>query len=118
MSYIIVDKTSGKSISADAGIAKTFFERLTGLMFRRSISPEEALIFYNVSSIHMFFMRFPIDVLYLSKEMKVIKIKHSLLPWRMSGCFGAKITVELPAGKAKANLVKIGDTLEFISENR
>ena len=114
MSCKIIDKTNNKCISADARTAKTFFERLFGLLFRSSISSEEALIFHNVSSIHMFFMRFPIDVLYLDKEMKVRKIKHSLLPWMMSSCLGAKTTIELPAGKAKERLVKIGDTLEFI----
>jgi hypothetical protein len=115
MSCKIIDKTNSKCISADARVAKTFFQRLVGLLSRASLSTEEALIFYNVSSIHMFFMRFPIDVLYLDKEMKVLKIKHSLLPWRMSSCLGAKTTIELPAGKAKESLVKIGDTLEFIS---
>jgi len=114
MSCRIINKTNNSCIADDANVAKTFFERLIGLMFRGSISAEEALIFYGVSSIHMFFMRFPIDVLYLDKEMKVLKIKHSLLPWRMSFCPGARITIELPAEKAKTTLVKTGDTLEFI----
>ncbi|MFA5271535.1 MAG: DUF192 domain-containing protein [Candidatus Omnitrophota bacterium] len=118
MSYKIVDKTNGQCIVGDAQEAKTFIQRLKGLLCRKSLSPEEALIFYNVSSIHMFFMRFPIDVFYLDKEMKVLKIKHSFKPWRMSSCSSAKITIELPAGKAKEKSVQIGDTLEFISENR
>ena len=114
MSCKIIDKTNNNCIATDARVAKTFFQRLIGLMFRVSISSEEALIFYGVSSIHMFFMRFPIDVLYLDKDMKVLKIKHSLLPWRLSICPGARVTIELPAKKANNTLVKTGDTLEFI----
>lgn len=114
MSCKIINKTNNSCIASNAIVAKTFFQRLIGLISRDSISAEEALIFYGVSSIHMFFMRFPIDVLYLDKEMKVLKIKHSLLPWKMSYCPGARITIELSAGKAKSTLVKAGDTLEFI----
>jgi len=114
MSCKIINKTNNSCIASDANIARTFSQRLIGLLLKKSISREEALIFYGVSSIHMFFMRFPIDVLYLDKEMKVLKIKHSLLPWRMSFCPKASITIELPAGKAKTTLAKTGDTLEFI----
>ncbi|MDD4955736.1 MAG: DUF192 domain-containing protein, partial [Candidatus Omnitrophica bacterium] len=70
----------------------------------------------NVNSIHMFFMRFAIDVLYLDKDNKVLKVKHSLKPWRMSSCMAAKATIELPAGKARETSTEAGDTLEFIEK--
>jgi len=116
MKYKIVNKTKGTCIAQNGREASTFFERLLGLMFRASISSDAALIFHNVNSIHMFFMRFPIDVIYLNRDNKVLKIKHSLKPWRMSSCIRAKATIELPSRKARETATEIGDTLEFIEE--
>lgn len=113
MTYRIFNKTKGTYIVQNASVAKTFFQRFLGLMFRKSIAKEEALIFPNVNSIHMFFMRFPIDVLYLDKANKVLKIKHSLMPWCMSSCIRAKITIELPAQKVTETNTEAGDILEF-----
>jgi len=116
MKYKIFNKTKGTYVALDGRLAATFFERLLGLMFRASIAKDEALIFHNVNSIHMLFMRFPIDVLYLDKDNQVLKVKHSLKPWRMSSCIRAKATIELPAKKARETATETGDTLEFIKE--
>jgi len=116
MSYKILNKTKGTYVALDSHEAVTFFERLLGLMFRASIGKDEALIFHNVNSIHMLFMRFSIDVLYLDRANKVLKVKHSLKPWRMSSCIRAKATIELPAKKAEETATMAGDTLEFIEK--
>jgi len=116
MKYKIFNKTKSVYIALEAEEAVTFFERLLGLMFRSSMAKEEALIFRKVNSIHMFFMKFPIDVLYLDKANKVLKIKHCLKPWRMSSCMRARVTIELPAKKAVETATEAGDTLEFIEE--
>lgn len=116
MKYKIFNKTKSTYLALDGRLAATFFERLLGLMFRASIGRDEALIFRNVNSIHMLFMRFPIDVLYLDGDNKVLKVKHSLKPWRMSSCIRAKVTLELPAKRALESATDIGDTLEFIEE--
>jgi hypothetical protein len=116
MKYKIFNKTKGTYVALNGREAVTFFERLLGLMFRASIGKDEALIFHNVNSIHMLFMRFPIDVLYLNKDNQVLKVKHSLKPWRMSSCIRAKATIELPANKARETATDTGDTLEFIEE--
>lgn len=116
MKYKIFNKTKGTYLAQNGHEATTFFERLLGFMFRASIDKDEALIFRNVNSIHMLFMRFPIDVVYIDKDSRVIKIKHSLRPWRMSSCIHAKATIELPAKKARETATETGDTLEFIEE--
>lgn len=112
----IFNKTKGVYVALEAKYAITFFERLLGLMFRSSMGKEDAIIFRNVNSIHMFFVRFPIDVVYIDKDNKVLKIKHSLRPWRMSSCMAAKATIELPAKKAEETATLVGDTLEFIEK--
>jgi len=82
---------------ADICVAKTFMQRLRGLMFRKEIGCG-AMVFYNCSSIHTCFVKFPIDVLYLDERMNVISYVRNLKPWRTSRSnLGASIVIELPA---------------------
>jgi uncharacterized membrane protein (UPF0127 family) len=74
---------------------------------------DEALILYRSSCIHTLFMRFPIDLVFLDGDMKVVKICHTLRPWRFATCPGAFAVVELSPDKALHVPVQIGDTLKF-----
>jgi uncharacterized membrane protein (UPF0127 family) len=65
------------------------------------------------SSVHMLFMRFPIDVVFLDRDHKVVGLRHGLRPWRIAGERGAYATLELPAGTAAATEIKEGDVLVF-----
>lgn len=81
---------------ADAvSVADSFFTRFRGLMLRKTLSPGEGLLLRKCSSIHCCFMRFPIDVIYLSKDMTVVGIE-TVKPWRVGRIFpGAKHVLEL-----------------------
>jgi uncharacterized membrane protein (UPF0127 family) len=114
MTYSIVEKNKQNIISQEGQVANTFFKRLVGLMFKKSIGPEYALIFYNATSIHTFFMRFPIDIIFLDKNNQIIRISQALKPWRMVFCSHSKVTIELPAHKTKENSSKVGDFLEIL----
>jgi uncharacterized membrane protein (UPF0127 family) len=59
----------------------------------------------------MFFMRFPIDAVWVNRELKVLKISPDVAPWKVAGCKGAKGVVELPAGEAARRGVQVGDHL-------
>jgi len=109
----LVNKGTGEVISHKAAIAGSFFSRLVGLMFRKSIDTESALAFYRTISIHTFFMRFPIDVLFLDKESRILKIYKALKPWRLAFCPKAFIVIELPADKSLEKKLKTGDILEL-----
>ena len=113
MIYKIINKENSQTLSAKAKVADSFLKRLRGLMFKKSIGEDEALIFYKAASIHTFFMRFPIDIIFLNKESKVIKICPNLKPWKMVFCLKSAITIEFQANKASINSLKIGDTLEI-----
>ena len=79
-------------------IADSFSLRFRGLMMRSELAPGEGLLLKNCSSIHCFFMRFPIDVIYLDKEMKVVG-KETVEPWRIGKLFkGARHVLELGKG--------------------
>lgn len=94
-------------------VADNMISRLVGLMFRASPPQNaEGLLLDPCNSIHTFFMRYPIDVVFLNSKNEVIKVIRNLKPWRMTWIyFRASKTLELPAGKLPLE-VKKGDVLE------
>jgi uncharacterized membrane protein (UPF0127 family) len=68
-------------INIEIKVAKTFFNRFLGFMFKKNAN--YALLFKNCRSVHTFFIRFNIDVVFLDKENKVIKIVKNLKPFRI-----------------------------------
>jgi hypothetical protein len=113
MFYKIVNKTKDVEITSSAEVASGFFQRLFGLMFRNNIKDNQALIFYQAPSIHTFFMRFSLDIIFLDKKMKVKKLVYGLGPWRLVSCWGAYITIELSSEKISQIKVGIGDEIEI-----
>ena len=105
--YITLEGTQMCQIT----IADTFFSRLIGLMFKKNIEKKTGLLIRRCSSIHTFFMRFPIDVIYLDKN-DVILDKETVKPWRL-GKFvkHARHVLELPQGE-KDNYT-LGSKLEI-----
>ena len=94
-------------------IAKTFFSRLRGLMGRRRLDKGHGLLLAPCNSIHMLFMRFAIDVIYLDKEFCIKKIARKVLPWiGMSFCFGAWAALEMTSGEADRLNLRVGQKLE------
>jgi uncharacterized membrane protein (UPF0127 family) len=76
------------------------------------LAPGQALILQPESSIHMFFMRFPLDVLFLDGEGRVLHLYESLRPWRVSRIVrGSKQVVEMPPGSIAASGTQIGDQI-------
>ena len=101
-----------KILSKDILIADTLGSRLIGLMFKKQLIGAEGLLINPCNSIHTFFMRYSLDIIFLSSDNKVIKIIRDLKPWRMTWIyFRAKKTLELPAGKLPPD-IKVGDILE------
>jgi uncharacterized membrane protein (UPF0127 family) len=76
--------------------------------------PGEGLWIAPCESVHTFFMRFPIDLVYLDRKLKVKKVRHSVGAWRMSACFAAQSVLELPAGTAAAARTVRGDSVEMV----
>ena len=95
----LVDAETGEVLVPDLEIARTSWSRFIGLMGRAEFAPGKGLWIEPCNSIHMFFMRFAIDVLFLDREGRVKRVLLKLKPWRVSPIvFGARTTVELPAG--------------------
>lgn len=111
----VVNLTSNEVLADQAQFAKTFLTRLKGLMFRKEIEPGECLILHPCNSIHTFFMRFPIDVLFVSKENKVVHAIENISPNAVSPIVrSAARVVELPVGTIWKTNTKVGDRLSII----
>ncbi len=110
----ILNRTRDLSVSSYAARGDTFMTRLLGLIPRRFLAEEEGLWLEPCAMIHMFFMRFPIDAVFLDRDLKVLRVIRKLGPWRVSPwVFGARGVLELPAGRCEGR-VEEGDQLEFV----
>ncbi len=92
-------------------VADTSAKRRTGLLGRQRLEPGEGLWISPCESVHTFFMKFPIDLVYMDKSRKVRKVRHAVPPWRLSMCLTAHSILEFPAGTAKQTGTIAGDTL-------
>ncbi len=94
-------------------MADTSAKRRTGLLKRSGLAPGEGLWIVPCESVHTFFMKFPIDLVYLDKNKKVKKVRHAVPAWRMSACLSAHSVLELPAGTAAKTKTEAGDIFEI-----
>lgn len=109
----VTNLATGTVIAEQAQVATGLWSRFWGLMGRRELARGSGILIAPCSSIHMFFMRFPIDVVFLDRDDVVVKIVHSIRPWRLAMGGGGKKALELPAGTAIAVHVTEGDQLAF-----
>jgi hypothetical protein len=111
---LLIRNLTRQTVLADAAdIADTSAKRRVGLLKHKSLASGEGLWIVPCESVHTFFMKFPIDLVYLDKKRKVRKIRHAVAPWRMSICLGAHSILELPAGKAAETNTASGDELSI-----
>ena len=94
-------------------IADRMFPRMKGLLGRRSLAEDEGILLRPASSIHTAFMRFPIDVAFLDRDNRVVKVANNVVPWRVAAAKGGKQALELRAGRAEAVGLKAGDVVAF-----
>jgi uncharacterized protein len=105
--------TRGTVLAAELELADTGESRRKGLLGRESLSEGTGLWITPCESVHTFFMRFAIDLVYLDRKLTVRKVRSSVGPWRMSACFRAHSVLELPAGTIEATRTACGDTVEI-----
>ena len=110
-----LETAEGVEVAAHVEEADSFARRGLGLMFRRDLPAGHGLAITPCNSIHMFFMRFPLDVAFLDGEGTVVRAYHGIRPWRVSRVVRkAKTAVELPAGTLAAAGVETGSVLRLV----
>jgi len=94
--------------------AETFFDRLVGLIGRKNLESGHGLLIAPCNSIHMLFMRFPIDAIFIDKNFCIKKIFCNLQPWFGFGiCFGAWAVIEIKAGEVARLKLSVGQILNI-----
>ena len=105
-------RADGTVVCSACAVADRPVARLRGLLGRRALGMDEGLLIRPASSIHTFFMRFPIDAVFLSRNGEVLKVASNVAPWRMRSCRKAYAVLELAAGEAERRDVAVGDHIQ------
>jgi uncharacterized protein len=109
----VVRTSSGLKV-CDCEYADSIWFRCRGLLGRRVLAQDAGLWLKPCQSIHMFFMKFPIDAVFLSAEGEVLRVFEGIRPWRCTPMVrGAHSCLELAAGRSAATGIRLGDRLEF-----
>ena len=106
-------QVSDRVVCERCEIADHLVARMRGLLGRSGLPQGEGIHLRPAGSIHTFFMRFPIDVVFLNEDDVVVKVVHRLAPWHAAGLKGAKSVLELAAGEAEARGLEVGSKLQF-----
>jgi uncharacterized membrane protein (UPF0127 family) len=110
-----INVTRGTALATRLELAGTGDTRRKGLLGRDGLAQGEGLWIAPCESVHTFFMRFALDLVYLDRQHKVKKVKSNVGPWRLSACFSAHSVLELPVGTISASQTQCGDTVEIQS---
>ena len=109
-----VNHTSGKVLADDLVLASTLLRRMKGLLGRKALLNGEGLWIKPCNGVHTFGMRFPIDVVFLDRELRVIAVTQSLQPNRLTRLYrNAASVLELPSGTAELTATVTGDIISI-----
>jgi len=109
----VANLTRQTVLAASVEVADSGPKRSKGLLGRKGLAPGTGLWIVPCEAVHTFWMQFPIDLIYLDRNLVIKKIRNSVGPWRLSGCLSAHSVLELSPGTARETRAERGDKLEF-----
>lgn len=110
----IINVTKENIICSDGALANSFFSRLKGLIGKNELKINEGLCILPCKSVHTFFMKFSIDVIFVDKNGIVCKIAKNLKPYKISKYISkAQYVIELSSGMCNRFKIEIGDIIEL-----
>ena len=98
--YVKLVADDGSVVCERCVYARSPWLRMRGLLGRRELPAGEGVLLEPAASIHMLFMRFPIDAVFLDRDLRVKRVVEGLRPWRFAACRGARSVLEIAAGEA------------------
>ena len=104
-------REDGRVVCEQLLVAARPLARMRGLLGRKNLPPGEGILLRPAGSVHTFFMRFPIDVVFLDRDRVVLGIEPGLRPWRTAAHRGAKAVVELASGECARRELRVGERL-------
>ncbi len=109
--FRLVNLRTGAVLAESVGAATDSETRRRGLLGRDAMPAGEALVIAPTNAIHTWFMRFDIDVAFVNRDGRVLKVRHKMPPWRMFAALRAFAAVEVPAGVLASSATVAGDAL-------
>ena len=114
VTWLVENVTRGTIIGSRIRVARSMKDRSVGLLATQRLDAGEGLWIERSPSIHMFFMRFAIDAVFVAADGRVTKVVPNLKPWRVVWwARGARDCLELPAGAAASSGTQVGDELRL-----
>lgn len=111
---MLVIRESGRQLGHRIGRANTFLRRFRGLMLTPSLPEGSGLHIQPCRAVHSFFMKYPVDVLHLDGNSRIVGMEHALMPGNIGVSFRkTRSVVELPAGTLERADVQLGQTVVF-----
>lgn len=114
--WLLRNVRSGRSIATTIETAFESAERRRGLLGRDGLLPGHALIIAPTNLVHTFAMRFALDILFVARDGRVLKVRRNVPPRRIAGAFGGFAVVELGAGQVDKSDTRAGDRVEIVTE--
>jgi uncharacterized protein len=111
--FRLENERTGGTVASTLEPAFDSLTRRHGLLRRDRLDPGVAIVLAPCAAIHTFFMRFPIDVVFVAKDGTIVKVCSNVRPWRAAIAFGAFAAIELAAGGADASGAAAGDRLRL-----
>jgi len=111
---MVLYNVTRKSVVSDrCHFANSVWKRMIGLLGRKAFLPGEGLLIDRCYGVHTFGMRFPIDLLFLDKDLRVIKPVRALPPHRTCVVRKAVYVLELPVGSIDRSNTEWGDQIQI-----
>jgi len=107
----LMNDRTRSAVALEVDVAATRATRRRGLLGRESLGATEGLLLTPCKAVHTVGMRFPIDVIFIDRDGRAVRIVPALAPWRIAMSARAKAVIELAAGTAAAADIRIGDML-------
>lgn len=114
MRQIAIHASEGRVVCERCAVANRPLTRMRGLLGRSTFDADEGLLLKPAGSVHTFFMRFPIDAVFIDRHGQVTRVVRDLPPWRLAGSRRARTVLELPAGTCARVGIASGTRLSFI----
>ena len=112
--FVVRNCTRGATLASHVELADSPRARRRGLLKRDKLNPGQGLWIFPTQAIHTFGMRFPIDVVFIDRQLRVKRIYHRLAPFRLTSLvWSAQSVLELPSGSLAGTNTSVGDELQI-----
>ena len=114
---IVTNADRGTVLGEAIEVAATAAQKVKGLLGRECLADGQGLLFKGAASLHTFFMQFPIDIIYMDKNGKVLKSARGVRPFKLvMAPFRSYYALELPVGAINRSTTRVGDRLSFLDD--